>query len=561
MPSTRSQVNQTSTSLNDSNHSINSQSHHRQNKKKKAQKSSSKNAASSINPATNTASTDVNQTISTVEDSPELEQSNPNPSKSASQKNTKISNIVESRFPGLEFDTFEQQLDNWTLTGLQETITAQGSTCSKVSREVKDLVKILRLEFEKHILMVALMAGVPKVVMWNLLGDPPKLPNYSNALFAKSEDTETDENDIENGVNINHFDSPTPTPKVHILSEEEKNKYQPIFDRLVNVDKVHLCHGKPEPSPSVATLQKRSLLAVRKAHQEFSVVCQQHHISYYLTTASCGGVDGWSQTFSNNIKFADWAHKTPRIPAKFTTYVHGKDVAREIEGKDKQPSDERKSRLAHQLNQMMDSHIPGKSFPKIVDPVGHMNNKKWPFWIVQKPGSLLKTKDLYLGHRKATDAVIRVWLKDIEDGLFSIEAKENNNSQLDTNNNPNSQPSLDPTLIVQPKKSKRKKNQTNSESQQSTQKRQKVSSHLENQSKTGLSSNNLSKTSASNSNHPKKKKNQKTSRIQQSTQKGNRSQSGSSSESQPETSSSEDKSKSDSEDSEDSEDESDSDSV
>ncbi|KAH9809041.1 hypothetical protein DFH28DRAFT_1086994 [Melampsora americana] len=330
------------------------------------------------------------------------------------QEKAKKSTIFQSRFPGLELDTFEQQLDSWTVIKLQESIAQQNSRRSKAPKEIKDLIKIVRMEFEKRILSIALMAGVPEVVIWNLVGmgsktvkanpwirfltfcvkclgdklperddkdawvtrnqqmaehwhaltpdqqdvfkDPyffalANLPDYSNVLLGNDEDQDSDENN--NGVNVTQFDSAVPTPKVHQLSEEDRSKYQPLFDELVNVEKLHLCHGKPERSSSVATLQKRSMLAVRKAHHNFSVVCQQHQISYYLTAASCGGVDGWSQTFSNSPKFADWAQKTPKIPSKFSTYVHGLEVAQEIEKKEPQPSDKQKSQLCHLLNEMM----------------------------------------------------------------------------------------------------------------------------------------------------------------------------------------------------------------
>lgn len=90
------------------------------------------------------------------------------------------------------------------------------------------------------------------------------LPDYSKAM---EEATHSDANDEEiDGVNVQYCDESTKAPQVHQLSDEDKQRYQPLFDKLVNIDKLHLCHGKPEPTASVATLQKRSLLAVQKAH-------------------------------------------------------------------------------------------------------------------------------------------------------------------------------------------------------------------------------------------------------------------------------------------------------
>lgn len=414
-----------------------------------------------------------------------------------------------SRFPGLEIETFEDELPNHTLIGLREAIKKQDSRRSKAHQDVKDLVKIVRMQFEKRILMISLMAGVPEVVIWNLVGlgskkvkanpyvryllfcvdclgealperedkggwgarnkeksdrwkllsddqreifkDPlffalANLPDYStsdldNVASVVNEDEEND------GVITTQSDIVIPAPKVHKLSDSDKLKYQPLFDSLVDIDKLHLSHGKPESTASVASLQKRSLLAVRKAHQDFSVVCQQNQIAYYLTTASCGGVDGWSQTFSNNVLFAKWALETAKVPVKFSTYVHGQDTAKEIEGKVSQPSDERKSRLGALLNKLTaDAHVPGSKFPKTENPIGVIAARGWPIKIVQKPGSKLQESNLFTGHRKATDAVVKIWLKDIEDGNFTIEStrdqETNNRNQLE-DDQPNTFPNED----------------------------------------------------------------------------------------------------------------------
>lgn len=81
----------------------------------------------------------------------------------------KSSTIFQSRFPGLELDTFEDELDNWTLIELQEAILSQGSRRSTAPKDIKKIVQVVRLEFEKRILMIALMAGVPEIVIWNLV--------------------------------------------------------------------------------------------------------------------------------------------------------------------------------------------------------------------------------------------------------------------------------------------------------------------------------------------------------------------------------------------------------
>ncbi|KAH9815917.1 hypothetical protein DFH28DRAFT_1082160 [Melampsora americana] len=362
---------------------------------------------------------------------------NPPTGNSTEQSNSynqqpQASQIFCSRFPQLEIDTFENDLGKYSLVLLRDAIAKQNSRRTKAHKDIKDLVKIVQMEFEKRILMIALMAGVPEVKtkanpwIWFLsfciecLGNPhplffalANLPDYSNTNLESSEVNEDEEDDSR--VNVQQFDSTTPAPEVYQLSEAEKVKYQPIFDRLVNVEKLHLSHGKPEPAESLVSLQKKSLVA-------FSIVCHRYHIAYYMTTAGCGGVNGWSQTFSNSVSFAHWALETSKIPQTFSTYVHGKDTAKEIESKPPQASDERRSRLGTQLNALVDAHVSGMKFPKQDDPFNRIAKKGWPIQIVQKPGALLKRADILKGHQKVTDAVVKLWLKDIENGTFAIES-------------------------------------------------------------------------------------------------------------------------------------------
>ncbi|EGG06870.1 uncharacterized protein MELLADRAFT_86305 [Melampsora larici-populina 98AG31] len=446
--------------------------------------------------------------------------------------------IFQSRFPDLELDTFEQQLDSWTIVKLQEAILQQDSRRSTAPKEIKDLVKVVRMEFEKRILMIALMAGVPEIVIWNLVGigkkkvkanpwirfltfcvkclgqqlpdrddkdawtkqnqemadiwhslskhqqsvfkDPyffalANLPDYSIASLGEHDEHNNDvnENKNENGVNLTNFNTVTPSPTINKLSEEDKAKYQPLFKDLVNVEKVHLCHGKPESSPSIATLQKRSLIAVRKAHHDFLVVCQQNQISYYLTSASCGGLNGWLQTFSNNVKFAEWALNVKHIPDKFRTYVHGLDAAKEIEGKVPQASDRRKSQLGRMLNALLKPY-GHDTFPKLDDPAQRMNRKGWELKIVQKPGSLLKPEELLRGHRGVADAMVQAWIKDIKNGLFLIETKVAEDGETSQNDHQDESQQSGGPMQEQRSKQKKKRSGKHQKSKEPTQKRHKT---------------------------------------------------------------------------------------
>lgn len=74
-----------------------------------------------------------------------------------------------SRFPGLDIDDFESHVDDWTVAGLQGEIEKQDSRSTKAHSEIKALVKRLRLDYEKKILMACLMGNVPEAVLWKLV--------------------------------------------------------------------------------------------------------------------------------------------------------------------------------------------------------------------------------------------------------------------------------------------------------------------------------------------------------------------------------------------------------
>jgi hypothetical protein len=91
------------------------------------------------------------------------------------------------------------------------------------------------------------------------------LPDLSN-IPLDDDDEPLETKDEEINTSLQHIDNSTVAPTVHKLSDEEKSKYQPLFNDLVDAEKLHLCHGKPAPTTSVATLQKKSLVELRKAH-------------------------------------------------------------------------------------------------------------------------------------------------------------------------------------------------------------------------------------------------------------------------------------------------------
>ncbi|KAH9809124.1 hypothetical protein DFH28DRAFT_934632 [Melampsora americana] len=361
------------------------------------------------------------------------------------QIRTPNTSIFCSRFPGLELNTFEDHLPEWTLVALREANSKQAPKTTKASQEINGegakkghfnpWIRYLAfchlalqeklptdkddsVEWGNHNQRVANIWKGLKEEEEDVFQNPyffalANLPDLSNVTSIEDETEIEDDKD----PNFALIDASTAAPRVHKLTEAEKEKYLPIYNRLVNVEKLHSCHGKPEPTQSVATLQKQSLLALRKAHHD------RYQISYYATAVSCGTADCGSQTFSNNTAFAHWAATEAKVPGMFASYIQGKSVAKTIEApKPQQPSDERKTQLGHQLNELMEAILPKTIFPKKSDPEGNFKENGWLARIVQKEGSLLSKAELHVGHRLAKSVTVKRWLDDIKNKRFIIEA-------------------------------------------------------------------------------------------------------------------------------------------
>ncbi|EGG00115.1 uncharacterized protein MELLADRAFT_93769 [Melampsora larici-populina 98AG31] len=245
-----------------------------------------------------------------------------------------------------------------------------------------------------------------------------KLPNLS---LSNEEHVTELENDDEFNENKNPVAQLVSAPKIHQLSEADELKYRPIFDKLVDVDKVHANHGKPESTDSMATMQLKSLAAFQAAHHGFATVCQRFHIHYHLTALSCDVEDGWNRVLSTDKTFSTWADDNLKLTTKFKYYVHGKAVAQEIEKKQPQPVDARRGELTRELNKLLNVHMPGKIFPKSGNPYEIIEAKGWPIRLNLKPECSLLPEELAMGFRDCNDALKKKWLTDIQTGHFTIE--------------------------------------------------------------------------------------------------------------------------------------------
>ncbi|EGG09941.1 uncharacterized protein MELLADRAFT_95233 [Melampsora larici-populina 98AG31] len=247
------------------------------------------------------------------------------PTTTSGQKKTGNRSFVTC-FPGLTPENFEQQVDKWTVADLRQRLVEQqqkqAHNRTRAPQDITDLTEIVCIGFEKRMLMVALMGGLPETVIWDLvnMGSKSSKPNrwirflaFSKLALAEKLPPRNDKSgwkarnqklgrmwkeltsderqvfsdpfffalanlpdlskvviDDEDEEKEEDQSAQVPTPAVHQLSDEDKLKYQPLFDRMVNIEKVHITHGSPKSTSSMATLQLKSLAAFRKAHHAVS---------------------------------------------------------------------------------------------------------------------------------------------------------------------------------------------------------------------------------------------------------------------------------------------------
>lgn len=86
----------------------------------------------------------------------------------------------------------------------------------------------------------------------------------------------TDSDNQENHTLRDEEDGDTfvPVPQVHKLTLEEDQRYRPLYERLVNLQKVANALGKDENCESVTKVQRKSATAIEQfAHTVSSFFC------------------------------------------------------------------------------------------------------------------------------------------------------------------------------------------------------------------------------------------------------------------------------------------------
>ncbi|EGG03048.1 uncharacterized protein MELLADRAFT_109639 [Melampsora larici-populina 98AG31] len=270
---------------------------------------------------------------------------------------------------------------------------------------------------------------------WKALDDDHKAifsPSLFYALagapnpFAPSESKDLDDEDEDVG------DIFVPLPKVRRLTVEEEAKYRPIYEKMVDDERVSANISKPKAGPSDGLLQRKSLRAFQKHAHELACLANRLNFAYYLVGSSTLTPDksnelGWTKEFTTHRQVARWANKTSGLARVFATYAQGSAMADAIAEATQGPVKKLKRKRIKALGRK-----PTQSFPLIEDPKSALIKRKVPVEMVCLEGVTLSEEALILGFKKMRTEDREKWVEDIKAGLFrlkNIEGVEESDSE------------------------------------------------------------------------------------------------------------------------------------
>ncbi|EGG06880.1 uncharacterized protein MELLADRAFT_86318 [Melampsora larici-populina 98AG31] len=238
-----------------------------------------------------------------------------------------------------------------------------------------------------------------------------------------------------------HGDSEILVPEVPKLAPEEEELYRPIYNRLVDQDKVTRDRELNTPSNSSRKEEKRSLQCIKKIAQHLARDHQLVGLEYYLIACSNTTVGGgWCREYTSRDEISTWVSTKANLQEVFPLYCQHRatieevnTVAAKAKPNDPKPpnkSDQDKKKLGGLLNKMVDDLIgyhPAHGFPRVPDPVWAITDRKIPIIVERDDDSEMTPEEFSLGFNGMNARARRHWLADIDSGKFRIKKKVTSN--------------------------------------------------------------------------------------------------------------------------------------
>ncbi|KAA1107481.1 hypothetical protein PGT21_015195 [Puccinia graminis f. sp. tritici] len=375
---------------------------------------------------------------------------------------------------GFTLENFESHLDSWTLPLLRQVLNKRKKNSNRIPPEVQEALNFHKTNYVKIKLMLAILGRVSEKTINSWLGeDRPtqKKSSYSRFLAFSMKSGETpvppkgcslgwdernktledawklltqDEQKVFDERIFAHFsklpigctidndsdeidESGQPTPKKSLSSEEEA-LYKPLYENLVNHEKVRLVSG--QGIDKSGNTPPQALDQVIRLNSELFTVANIYNLTFYMLAATQSpGPGSFCKELSNDAHWLSVAKKQWAAKETFEAYSHGRAIQEVVQEcsdtnqpplKKKKHSDTVRTTLQAELNEMLALGRCKAQFSKKRDPSALVKSNFTGLKILQSEGSKLKAETLVIGLECMFTEDRELWLADVRSGHFKI---------------------------------------------------------------------------------------------------------------------------------------------
>ncbi|EGG10270.1 uncharacterized protein MELLADRAFT_94567 [Melampsora larici-populina 98AG31] len=234
-------------------------------------------------------------------------------------------------------------------------------------------------------------------------------------------------------------DSSALVPEVPKLSPADENRYRPLYEKLVDQDKVARDRELHTPGSSACKEEKRSLQSFKKIALQLARDHQLFGMDYYIIACSNNNTgEGWCREYTSRDEISQWVKTKAQMQHVFPLYCQHESTIEEIKAnaaanstsaKSKRPknqSDMDKAELVGLLNQLLIDVLgdPDKVFPKIPNPLQALKDRKIPVTIERAPDSTMTLEEFEKGFSGMDTKARRHWISDIKTCKFTVKKEE-----------------------------------------------------------------------------------------------------------------------------------------
>ncbi|KAI7966181.1 hypothetical protein MJO29_001929 [Puccinia striiformis f. sp. tritici] len=330
---------------------------------------------------------------------------------------------------------FKSQLPLWSIQKLRDVLAKRKKACSnRVHPNVQEALVLLQQNYIKSILMLSLLGRISENTTAKFLGEnkPSRKKSNWNRLVAFSVTSEQtpfppkgwEEHNIPFYFgDLEEEDDGGETVK---LTQEEDECYRPLYEKLVNTEKIKLILSQGTVSHNkTSDAFKQTSSQFQRLNSELFTITNLYNSTYCILTSSrAPGVNSFCHEYSNDVGWlaitkSRWASKET-----FEAYSQAREMQEVLEKAHLFMKIVHSAGHAIQIKLLAEARgtpVEGTTFPKTKDPASKLG---LGLQIVQSEQSKLSAESLMKGYEAMNTEEKRKWLNDIESGAFKIQAME-----------------------------------------------------------------------------------------------------------------------------------------